>query len=50
MFLTEVNRENIVKAVSRLDVKNNEVVMILIGEDCIPDINGMICDLNEKSI
>ena len=50
MFLPEVNRENIVNTVSRLDVKNNEVVMILIGEDCIPDINGMICDLNEKSI
>ena len=50
MFLAEVNRENIVKTVSLLDAANNEVVMILIGEDSIPDIDGMICDLNEKGI
>lgn len=50
MFLSEVDRENIVKAVSRLDVKDDEVVMILIGEDSIPDIDGLTCDLNEKGI
>ena len=50
MFLAEVNRENIVKTVSGLDVKDNEVVMILIGEDRIPDIEGVICELNNKGI
>lgn len=50
MFLAEVNRENIVKAVSLLDVKDDEVVMILIGEDGIPDIEGLTSDLNEKGI
>lgn len=50
MFLTEANRENIVGAVSRLDAKDNEVVMILLGEKNIPDINGMISDLNEMGI
>ncbi len=50
MFLAEANRENIVKTVSGLDVKDNEVVMILIGEDSVPDIEGLICDLNEKGI
>ncbi len=50
MFLAEVNRENIVKTVSMLDVKDNETVMILIGEDSIPDIDGLTCDLNEKGI
>ncbi len=50
MFLAEVNRENIIKTVSRLDVKDNEVVMILIGEDSIPDIDGLISDLNENEI
>ncbi|MCK4505107.1 MAG: FIST C-terminal domain-containing protein [Candidatus Aegiribacteria sp.] len=50
MFLAEVSKDNIVKAVSGLDVKDSEVVMILIGEDSIPDIEGLICDLNEKRI
>ena len=50
MFLAEVNRENIVKTVSMLDVKDNETVMILIGEDSVPDIDGLTCDLNEKGI
>ncbi len=50
MFLAEVNRDSIVKTVSGLDVKDNEVVMILIAEDSIPDIEGLVCDLNEKGI
>ncbi len=50
MFLSEVSRDSIVKAVSGLDVKDSEMVMILIGEDSIPDIEGLICDLNEKDI
>ncbi|MCD4774436.1 MAG: FIST C-terminal domain-containing protein [Candidatus Aegiribacteria sp.] len=50
MFLAEANRDSIVEAVSRLDTKADEVVMILIGEDSIPDIDGLADDLNEKEI
>ena len=50
MFLAEVNRDSIVEAVCGLDVKDNEVVMILIGEDSIPDIEGMTSDLNDRGI
>lgn len=50
MFFAEANRENIVGTVSQLDVKKDEVVMILLGEENIPDIDGMISDLNEMGI
>lgn len=50
MFIAEANLENIVSAVSGLDVKENEVVMILIGEDSIPDMDWLTHELTEMGI
>lgn len=50
MYLAEADHNKIVSSISGMNLKNDEIVLILIGEKNTPDINRMITRLKEEKI
>ncbi|SDF22017.1 FIST N domain-containing protein [Methanolobus vulcani] len=50
MYVPSSEIDNIVDAVKNLNVKNNEAVLLMIGERNHPDIDILIAELNEMKI
>ena len=50
MYISDVNPKEIISAITRMEIKEGDVVAIMLGEKNKPNIKQLISELNEKRV